>query len=415
VQVSANMSQKSISNVTVGDTIAQQISLIRERSAVYKGAPGFFVATSTLDNIEKSLDSIADGTVETTKTTSEIEELYNQLAVLQQRAETAEKLLKEQIASSEKTSEELVTSRAQYAAVGDAYRVRVAKIESDKKPLQDEIALLKTELKTLRSTKDSDLEKQEQVSAQIKSAQLELEAYNTEKKKLLAEKADMAAKISKHEFDLKNEKAAVERLQAKQLKMSFAAASVLKGKDDIDLKKMEPIPEPSSATAKKILNPRVKSIIEKAAEAKRDSVREQAYNLLELAKSTDLRNYVGYKEYVGALFEAIRESKFHKRNKYIKLMDDLFMSMTDRKSLKLKEIKDLYKDVFDPSKEEIKKVTERVTTGEQSWWESAKFDFWNWRNYKKPSTPRFVKIIKRVVLGVFSPVKGFFTTITSWW
>jgi len=415
VVVSAIMSQKAESNITSGEYISQQIALIRDKSITAKGKAGFFVSSSTLRNIEKGIDALMDGTVKTNKTPYEIEEMYNQLSVFQQRAQTAENSLRVQLEKSSELTGDLKESKEQQSKLIAAYRVRVDKIESDRKPLVIEINDLKEELKTLRSTKDSDLAAQELVIAQLKSAQLQLEAFNTEKKKLLAEKADMAAQVSKYEFDLKNEQASVARLQSQQLKLSFAAAAMKEGGGNVELKKMDPIPEPESATAKKILTPRTKALIELAAEAKRESVREQAHNLLQLAKSTDPRNYVGYKDYVEALFTTVKESKFHTRNKYVKLMDDLFTSMTDKKALKLKEIKALYKDIFDPSKEEVQAVTERVMDDNQSWWDAAKFDFWNWKQYRKPSLPGFFTKVKGLVNAVFSPVRGFFAAATSLW
>jgi chromosome segregation ATPase len=260
---------------------------------------------------------------------------------------------------------------------------RVSQIVSEKEPLTKEVVNLRKQVSDLQAKKDHDPEELAGLRATIKSNQGKLEALNLEKKSLLSSKALLHSQVQALEHALAQEARQAEILAESKLKQDANWAKIAAKQDDapIQLRDLEKLVNKrdnaeSSATKRKILAPHVLKIVDEYAAKKRESVRESAHALLKLANATDPNNFVGYRDYLRALFESVKNTPHDKRGKYRKLLDSLYDSMVTRTGKKLKEIKVEFRTVFTPTPEEVTGTTQNVASGSFSWWEGVKFDYW---------------------------------------
>jgi len=348
------------------------------------------------------------GDVGTSQDPGTLIKLHTQLSEVTARAERAEQRLKATEIMAASTAEDLEKAKESLAAK----QALVAKLESDQRKQREtltaEVKKTRAEIDRMKKTSATNPDELEAVTAVYKATQAELTQLNAEKKALNSELRNATDQVRALESKL----AATAAQSARQNALAKAAAGnsfadALKK----DMTELEPMPMFESAVLQKAFDSQTMKLVEKAAAARRENMRDYALAISQLANKTDPRSYVGLKDYAWALYLKIKDTPPRERSQYRQVLDDTYDAITKKGAKKLKEIRAEYADLFNPAEASRKKIEEKVKAQKASWWESIKHDFWFFRKTVSVS-------VRSALAEASSPldrIKTFFSTLWSFW
>jgi myosin heavy subunit len=369
---------------------------------------GYFVTKARMAELEKTLDGLMDGSIPTGQDPATLIKLNEQLNIVTKRAERAEQLLKATEASLMSSKSDLQTAKSNLAEKQKALAMLEAEKQKERQDLQASIKKLRAEIDQKKKTSATTPEEMEKIVQTYKAAQADLTALNAEKKALQSELRNAKDQVSALEARIAADAATASKLEtSKKMVEGHTYSDALKQ----ELTPLEPIPDFDSAVLGKVFDKETLKLVEDAAKAKRDNMREYAYRLSKLANKTDPRSYVGLKDWAWALFKKVSDTPPKERSKYRRALDDTFAAMTQKGSKRLKEIRAEYASLMNPSEEEVKATREEVKTKKAGWWASIKHDFWYFRKTLSVSA-RFAWTKKK---SPFTAIKTFFSELWSFW
>jgi len=408
-----NMSDKSTSTTrTAGHQLEDDLQKVRSVSFTHKKINGFFISKGALERMEKVIDSLMEDPNKTTVPISRLIELNDEVNGLRQKLTQTVQQLQASEASSAILSKDLAKAKEASIAQNLKSDARIAAINKEKLPLQQEVKDLRTAIDAAKRNSKSTPEDAELLVKTVKDTQNQLQALNSEHKAEIASKRLLNDQVKALESELtlaKERNQRLERMSMEGSSFSDIAVAGNPGGSDIPLRVMEPIPEVDSAVLRRVFDDKVMKAISQVAESKRVSIREQAFALMQLAQKRDPTNFVGYADYARALFKKVAETKTAKRTIFSPLLNDLFLSMVGKDGKRFNTLKTEYRKVFSPTEEETIKVNKKVEEKTSSFWEDAKHDFWI---LKRKTVSKFRKLKSRL-LSPFSGVKSVMISLWS--
>jgi hypothetical protein len=352
------------SQATRGGQLRDIIQSLMNRPVSTGGRNGYFVSKQTLSQFEEELEDMMAGKTPTSVSPTVLMDMHNQLNDARRQLGKAEERLRHTQNELDATKKTIAEQEGQLAAQEKVAAGIYKKIEEAKQPLVKQVKDLRAQLDGVRKSSNTSPEEAEILSKRLKSAQAELEVLNKERKVTLDQ--------------IRGQKDTISAFKSKLDALELSAS--LQQHDEFPplkpMEKLDPMPEPESATLRKALPPKLMSEVLKEATATRKSLRDKAFELMELANKKDPRNYVGYRQYAKALFNLVKDTPAHKRGKFANVIVDLGNSMSSQTGKKLQQIRHEYASLFNPTKEEQEKIATKVQDRTASWWQSIKYDFW---------------------------------------
>lgn len=409
------MSTKSVINdnesvrTTTAD-IKSKIEQLARKSVTFEKKSGWFITKAAFDELEAGLDkAMLNGSTSVSPET--LIDLQEQLAAMATRAQRAELELAAANTAATSLKEQLATGQAQLRQVQKEASDEKARLNLEKSALQKKLQPLEQAQKEARvraSDPDVVRERGEQISSLQKQLAVVNAAYAAEVGKVNA----THAAVKNLEAELRLERLRADKARAASFEPKMVTV-------DEPLQELEPFsmdPEVTGALKLRFLDKESMAALAESAKARRENVREYAHSLLAVAHKRDPRNHIGYKDYLNLVFKKVKSTSARKRDRYMKLLDDVHDSFAFENSKKLKDIKDTYKTLFEPDSKESQANSAKVVSGSSSWWDDLLFDLkcrkieakLRWSIFKKESYTWFS------LSSIRDKVRASYSTFKSW-
>lgn len=389
---------------TEGTLVRDEIERLNASQCRFKGEDGFFVTKAKLGELEDRLHELMK-TGDTKQDPHLLIELNERLVQITERAQRAEYARDAALERANALSGDMVTiSKAldQQRLVSETEK---SLINKDKKKLTAQLQDAQAALKAATYGKTADPDEVRELKNKVTLVQRELQEKNTAYALEQSKVQSLISQLSQKEKEVEHEKAVAKRSEAAMLAKS--ALTDLRPPTPLGEIKLDP--DIDSAILKKVYTGEDLRRLNEIAKAKRESVRQYAYQLMELASSQDPKNFVGYKDTARVLFMKVKSTTGKKRAKYLGVLDSLFASMTTRTGPKLKEIHKEFQSVFAPTRDDIEKEKEKVRSGSYSWWTGFKWDLRLSRLEFKIRFRQFKRSLSEKIGSLRSSLSSFFS------
>lgn len=368
---------------SAGRLLAGEIEKIKKYRMEYQGFKGYWVQESTLTRLETELKEISESGASASLTPAAIKELNDELQALRSQNATQKTILEASKANEANLTRDLAQLQASFEAKKKLSDKEKADLRTAQSKLRDELKALKAEAAKVKKEEKPGKDASDEVKAQYDA---KVKALSEESQRLNSALEDVNKDLKSRTDELNRAFASVKRLEASleaerdlQSRMSSKTFSeALKDEAPPPLRKLEPIPEPTSFTLKKAFSAKAMSFLEAYANKRREDIRDRAFQLMQFANETDPKNFVGYKAYAELIWHSIRRTGPKDRQKFDGVLDSLWESMVIKSGPPLKAVKEAYRDVFQKSEDEQAEEIE-FSKGKETWWQSLKFDFWFYR------------------------------------
>nr|WAK72331.1 MAG: hypothetical protein [Fusariviridae sp.]WAK72338.1 MAG: hypothetical protein [Fusariviridae sp.] len=364
----ASKETSASSNASEGFSLMNELKRLNASQTSYRKESGWFATNGQLKQIEDSVHRLMESG-ETSKSPTQLIEMQSTIDSLRQRASRAEEQLKASRANEAVQKADLATAKSSLAAAERESAASKGQISTLQQEARTELKALQAKLKR-SSQMASDPDEVTKLKDQVADLQHKLAELNAEYKTQVAGVNQWHAKVKDLEAQVELEKAKRDRI---------ARATIGPDMATVAPEPMEDLafdPERDSAILKRVLSADSLALVKEAAEAQRESTREYAYKLMQLASHTDPRNFVGYRAYTKVLFDKVKSTSAKKREKYQPVLDSIFKSLAFEGGPKLKEVKKEFSDFFTVSPEQRETEKQKVVEGKATFWESLKYDLW---------------------------------------
>lgn len=367
---------------TTGALLGEQIKAIRRHRMESQGFKGFWVQAEKLDALESGLERLISGEEKTSLDMSALSSLNEELQELRRENASRKTILEASKLNEAKLKGDLEQMKRSADAMRELSQKEKADIGQTIDELKEELSSAK---KSLASSRQANRESAKEATADKGALQADLKLKADEVTRLNNLLADLNGQVKGKTKAVNDAYAQVESLKARieaesslQKRASGMSYSDALKQPASELKPLDPIPEPERYVLKKALKSDVKTKLEDYAALKREAIRERAHKLMEIANSTDPKNFVGYKAYASVLFSKIKDTPVGRRMRFEPAIDDLWESMAFTSGKPLRAVKAQYNELFNTPVEEQEKE-KASSAGSETWWQSIKFDFW-WYN-----------------------------------